>query len=162
VSHKSSFGAVVDVRTRVLILGSLPGERSLAERRYYAHPSNRFWELTGAVIDRDLRALAYDDRLAALRDAGVGLWDSVATARREGSLDAAIRDVQATDLGALVASLPALRAVAFNGGTSARIGHAQLAGATATIFDLPSSSAAHAGMPLAVKRERWLALRDYL
>ncbi len=159
---KASFGAVADARTRVLILGSLPGDRSLAERQYYAHPSNRFWDLTGWVIDRDLRSLAYGDRLAAVRDAGIGLWDSVATARRDGSLDAAIRDARANDLAALVASLPDLRAVAFNGGTSARVGRAQLTGATVAMIDLPSSSAAHAAMPLAVKRERWLALRHYL
>jgi len=42
----------------VLILGSLPGERSLAEARYYAHPENRFWHLVGAAIEVDLSALA--------------------------------------------------------------------------------------------------------
>lgn len=162
MSLKSSFGAVVDARTRLLILGSLPGERSLAERQYYAHPTNRFWELVGAVIDRDLRSLAYTDRLALLREARVGLWDSVGTARRQGSLDAAIRDVSPNDLGALVATLPELRAVAFNGATSAKIGRAQLAGITLQLVDLPSSSAAHAGLDLAAKRERWLSLRPFL
>lgn len=159
---KSSFGAVVDARTRLLILGSLPGERSLAERQYYAHPTNRFWELVGAVIDRDLRALAYPDRLTTLLNAGVGLWDSVGTAKRQGSLDAAIRNVEANDLAALAASLPELRAIAFNGATSARIGRAQLVGSTLQLIDLPSSSAAHAGLDLAGKRDRWLVLRDLL
>ncbi len=159
---KASFGAVVDARTRVLILGSLPGERSLAERQYYAHPGNRFWELTGAVIDRDLRALAYADRLAALLCAGIGLWDTVASARREGSLDAAIREASPNDLAALVAALPDLRAVAFNGGTSARIGRAHLSGVAIVLLDLPSSSAANARMNFAAKRERWLALQRAL
>ncbi len=159
---KSSFGAVVDGETRLLILGSLPGERSLADRQYYAHPTNRFWELAGAVIGAELRALSYPERLAALARAGVGLWDTVATATRTGSLDSAIRDARANDLAALVERLPGLRAVAFNGGTSARLGRVQLQGTRLAQIDLPSSSAAHAGLSFAAKRERWLELQAYL
>src|SRR5690606_19780409 len=122
MTRKASFAPVVAPATRVLILGSLPGERSLAAGRYYAHPRNRFWHLVGRVIGIDLELLAYEARLAALLAAGIGLWDTVATARRDGSLDAAIRDAEATPLAGIVATLPALRAVAFNGATAARIG----------------------------------------
>src|SRR5690606_38379139 len=106
---------VVGPQVRVLVLGSLPGERSLAAGRYYAHPRNRFWYLVGRVIGVDLEALAYEARLAALLEAGIGLWDTVATARREGSLDTAIREAEAAPLTSLVATLPRLRAVGFNG-----------------------------------------------
>ena len=159
---KASFGAVADARTRVLILGSLPGERSLAERQYYAHPTNRFWELAGAVIDRDLRALPYPERLVTLNDAGIGLWDSIATARRQGSLDSAVRDVSGNDLAGLVEQLPELRAIGFNGATSAKIGRGQLPGCALALIDLPSSSAANASQNLEFKRARWLQLRAYL
>lgn len=160
---KRSFGAVADARTRLMILGSLPGERSLRAAQYYAHPQNRFWELVGSVVDRDLRALAYPDRLAALREARVGLWDSIGAAKRAGSLDSAIRDVAANDLAALVATLPDLRAVAFNGATSAKIGRAQLPAEPGfALVDLPSSSAANARHGLAHKIERWAVLREFL
>ncbi len=76
MTRHSSFAPVADVGTRVLILGSLPGAASLAAARYYAHPQNQFWRLTGGAIGVDLAAMAYDDRLAALREAGIGLWDS--------------------------------------------------------------------------------------
>jgi hypoxanthine-DNA glycosylase len=159
---KHSFPPVVDGRTRVLVLGSLPGEMSLRRAQYYGHPRNLFWPLIGDVIGRDLVALAYPDRLAALGDAGVGLWDVVASATRQGSLDAAIRDPRANDLVRLVADLPNLRAVGFNGGTSARIGRAQLTGSTLQLIDLPSSSPAYASLPFAAKRERWRELARYL
>jgi double-stranded uracil-DNA glycosylase len=161
--RKSAFAPVVAADTRVLVLGSLPGEASLAVARYYAHPHNQFWRLAGAVIDReDLPALAYEHRLSALLAAGIGLWDTVASAVRSGSLDAAIRDAEHARLADLVASLPALRAVAFNGGTAARIGRKLLADTPVRLVDLPSSSPAYAAMPLAAKRERWLALQEFL
>jgi TDG/mug DNA glycosylase family protein len=157
------FPPVIRPDTRLLVLGSLPGAVSLARQRYYAHPRNQFWRLIGAVIGRDLAALAYEARLGTLLDAGVGLWDTVAAATREGSLDADIRLHEASDLAALARTLPGLRAIGFNGGTSARIGRSQLAGvAGPTLVDLPSSSPAYASLPFEKKREAWLALRTYL
>lgn len=156
--RKSAFGAHADERTRVLICGSLPGERSLAERRYYAHPSNRFWQLAGAAIGRDLAAMDYDRRIEQLMAAGIGLWDVIKSAHRIGSLDAAIRDHQPNLLGAFAESLPNLRAIGFNGGKAAAIGRRQVRAERYALIDLPSSSAAYAAMPFAMKRERWLVL----
>jgi len=147
----------------VLVLGSLPGEASLAAGRYYAHPRNLFWQLAGAVIGReDLPALEYHDRLAVLLAARIGLWDTIASARRSGSLDSAIRAAEAAPLRTLVAALPDLRAVAFNGAAAARIGRRALAETDLTLIDLPSSSPANAAIPAAIKRSRWLALRQFL
>lgn len=162
MNRKSSFSPIVAPDTRVLILGSLPGERSLAEGRYYAHPRNLFWRLVGGVIGRDLEALAYEERLEALVAARIGLWDTVASALRTGSLDAAIREAEHNPLAELVASLPNLRAVAFNGATSAKIGIAALAGSGLALLPLPSSSPAYAAMPFAEKRQVWAAIGEFL
>lgn len=161
--RKSAFAPIVAAHTRVLILGSLPGEASLAAGRYYAHPRNRFWDLAGEVIGRpDLAMLDYDARLSALLAAGIGLWDTIASAERQGSLDSAIHAAEAAPLRELTATLPALRAVGFNGARSAATGTPALAGSGLALIALPSSSPAHAAMSFAEKRERWLALRDFL
>ena len=160
--RKAAFGAHVDEHTRVVICGSLPGERSLAERRYYAHPSNQFWKLTGAVFGCDLASLPYDRRIAKLLAAGIGLWDVVKSATRIGSGDAAIRDHRPNELAPFAESLPALRAIAFNGATAASIGRGQLREQGFALVDLPSSSAANASLSLAEKTSRWLALREFL
>jgi hypoxanthine-DNA glycosylase len=146
----------------VLILGSLPGEASLAAGRYYAHPQNRFWHLVGRAIGQDLVPLEYDARIAALQAAGIALWDTIASARRQGSLDSAIQEAEPAPLAALVATLPHLRAVAFNGRKSASIGRPQLAGSGLAMIDLPSSSPAHARMPPAAKERLWARLADFL
>jgi hypoxanthine-DNA glycosylase len=159
---KRSFPPVVNDLTRLLVLGSLPGEQSLARAQYYAHPRNHFWRLMGDVIEVDLVALSYANRLDALLQAGVGLWDVVASASRDGSLDGNIRDHSPNALAALAASLTRLSAVAFNGGTSARIGQKELGGETQlTLVPLPSSSPAYT-LPYERKREAWLKLREFL
>lgn len=161
-ARKASFPPVVAPDTRILILGSLPGEESLRAQRYYAHPRNRFWHLVGGVIGCDLAALEYERRLVALRRAGIGLWDTVASATRQGSLDSAIRDERHNQLAELAASLPDLRAVAFNGGKAAKIGAPILAESGLRLLPLPSSSPAFAAMALAEKERLWGALREFL
>lgn len=164
MTFKQCFPPVVDPDTRVLILGSLPGEASLAQQQYYAHKQNRFWHLVGDVIGEDLAAMAYAERLVTLLAHGVGLWDVVAQARREGSLDGAIRDHAGNDLVALIEGLPKLAAIAFNGGTAARIGERILAAHALRyrVIRLPSSSPAYAGMPYAAKLAQWSVLRECL
>ena len=162
MNRKRAFDPVVDAHTRLLILGSLPGDASLRAGQYYGHPRNAFWRLIGGVIGRDLAALPYDDRVTALVAAGVGLWDVIASAERPGSLDAAIRQPEAADLRGLVQGLPALRAVAFNGGTAARLGRAVLADPPGlALIDLPSSSPTHA-RPFADKAAAWAVLAEPL
>lgn len=158
---KSSFAPVAAPDARVLILGSLPGERSLAERRYYAHPQNQFWRLLSPVVGRELVDLEYDARLAALREARIALWDVVASARRTGSSDATIRDAAANDLPALLDRLSELRAVAFNGGKALSIGRPLVAGRDLAIIALPSSSPLHT-VGAAAKQPVWDAIGGYL
>src|SRR3954471_15498811 len=91
VSVKVGLPPVARADARLFILGSLPGEASLAARRYYAHPTNQFWRLLGSAISEDLQSLSYDQRLERLAERQIGLWDVIASANRSGSLDQAIR-----------------------------------------------------------------------
>lgn len=161
-----AFAPLAGPDTRLLILGSLPGTASLAAREYYAHPRNGFWPLIGAVIGVEgLAARPYAERIAALEAAGVGLWDVIATAERRGSGDAEIRNPEAADLAGLVATLPRLAAIGFNGATAARHGRRQLRGETAAglaLIDLPSTSPAHAALTLAQKQAAWAPLARFI
>ena len=163
IAVKRCFPPVVNASTRLLVLGSLPGEKSLAAARYYAHPQNRFWHLISAVIGVDLVPLDYPMRLQTLLDHHVGLWDVVAQAQRDGSLDSNIRDHAANDLAGLIATLPQLVAVGFNGGTAAKLGVKQLAAQPTglELIALPSSSPAYT-RPLAEKMAEWAVLRRFV
>ncbi len=163
MSLKHSFPPIAAPDARLLVLGSLPGDRSLAAQRYYAHPQNQFWHLMSPVVGRDLAVLDYDDRLDALREARVALWDVIGSARRAGSSDAAIADIEGNDLSGLIATLPHLRAIAFNGGTALKHGRTLLGPdfARADIVALPSSSPLHT-IGIAAKHPAWTALAAFL
>lgn len=160
-SLKRCFPAVVDERTRLLLLGSLPGEESLAQARYYANPRNQFWRLMEGVLRIALVPLPYEERLSALLGARIGLWDTVGSATRRGSLDGNIRDHCANDLAALAADLPALLAVGFNGGKSASLGMPRLAGSGLALLPLPSSSPAFT-LAFEAKLAEWMKLKAFL
>ncbi|GAA4003255.1 DNA-deoxyinosine glycosylase [Sphingomonas humi] len=146
---------------RLLVLGSLPGEASLKAARYYAHPQNQFWRLLGEALGEPLAALDYAQRVERLLTRRIALWDVIHAARREGSLDQAISEVEERDLRGFVAGLPELRAVAFNGATAAKIGRRALKGTGLELIDLPSSSPAYT-LPFAGKAGRWSALKAFL
>jgi len=142
-----------------LLLGSFLGVASLRAQQYYGHPRNQFWRLVGDVFGADLAAMGYPERLAALRAHRVALWDVITETERAGSLDSAIRHPAASDLGRLLAQLPALRVIGFNGGTALRLGLRQLGPLAARyrVLRLPSSSPAHT-MPYDDKLRAWRQL----
>jgi hypoxanthine-DNA glycosylase len=148
---KLSFAPVVDRNTRVLLLGS----------QYYANPRNQFWRLVEAASGVALPD-GYDARLDALRALGVGLWDVVKSATRDGSLDAAIRDHQPNALDDVVAGLPSLKAIGFNGAKAAAIGRKSLTpNPGLTLLDLPSSSPAYTAS-FEQKAAQWRGLGPFL
>jgi hypoxanthine-DNA glycosylase len=152
----SGFAPVFDAGARLLVLGSFPSVASLAAGQYYAHPRNQFWPILSALWGVDLRAMPYASRLTALRERGLALWDVHAACRRQGSLDSAIECAQANDLAGLVATLPALRGIAHNGGESARAMRITRA-LGLSVIRLPSTSPANASWSFERKRLAWAA-----
>ena len=163
MSVKAGLPPIARADARLFVLGSLPGDASLAARRYYAHPTNQFWRLLGSAIGEQLAGLDYDQRLARLAKHRVGLWDVIASASRRGSLDQAIRDAEHNRIEHLLHDFPDLRAIAFNGATASAVGRKLIGGAPRgiSLIDLPSSSAANT-RPLAEKALSWAALRQFL
>lgn len=145
---------VWDKDARLLLLGSFPSAASLAAQQYYGHPRNQFWPLLSALWGQDLRGLPYAERLSFARSRGLAIWDVYAACEREGSLDSAIRAAEPNDLLGLAARMPGLRAVAHNGGESAR--HLRLTQRLGLpVYRLPSSSPANASWSFDRKLLAW-------
>ena len=145
MSVKVGLPPVARKDARLFILGSLPGDASLAAKRYYAHPTNQFWRLLGAAIGEQLQPMSYERRLERLAVRRIALWDVIASATRRGSLDQAIRLAEHNQVEHLLRDYPELRAIAFNGSAAAAAGR-RLVGEPPpglSLLDLPSSSAAN-------------------
>src|SRR5882757_1869313 len=162
VSVKFGLPPITRPNARLFVLGSLPGDASLAAQRYYAHPTNQFWRLLGEGIGEDLQTLSYEDRMARLAGRHIGLWDVIAAANRPGSLDQAIRLAEHNRIEHLLRDFPHLRAIAFNGSTAAATGRRLIGDPPrgVTLIDLPSSSAANTS-PFANKFLVWSRLAQY-
>ncbi len=154
---------MADARARVLILGSLPGARSLQLQQYYGLPRNAFWRILSAVTGVDAVA-DYAARLAGLKRCGIALWDVIATARRRGSLDAAIdRDgLVVNDFATFFAAHPRIERICCNGATAAALYRRLVLPtlpapiAALPLRTLPSTSPAHAALSFEAKQARWL------
>jgi hypoxanthine-DNA glycosylase len=141
---------------RVLVLGSFPSEASLAAKRYYAHPQNRFWPIISECLGQDLVAMSYRERIACVNAAGIGIWDAYRSCERSGSLDSAIRNPEFNDFARARRRAPGIVRVCFNGRTAARaIAHVEALGFEALV--LPSTSPANASQSHAFKLAAWRA-----
>ena len=160
---KSGLPPIARDDATLFVLGSLPGDQSLSEQRYYAHPTNQFWRLLGHALGEELQTLSYDGRLARLAERRVGLWDVIASASRRGSLDQSIREAQHNRIERLLHDYPAVQAIAFNGATAAAIGRRLIGGVPTgvTLIDLPSSSAANT-RAFGDKAAAWSRLAEFV
>ena len=160
--EKRSFPPIVDAGSRVLVLGTLPGEESLRRVEYYAHPRNLFWPIVFALFDETPPA-SYGERLAFLLARRIALWDVVERGRRDMSADATIREEIPNPIDRLLEAHPLIRAVAFNGSGARRLYGKHFRPLPGLLYlALPSTSPAHASLGFAAKLARWTALRDML
>lgn len=159
---------ILDERARVLILGSFPSEASLAAGQYYAHKQNQFWKILGAILGQPLAGMDYAAKQAAVKDAGIAIWDVYAACERAGSLDSAIKNGRPNDFLSLNSemragrrsqnSAPAARRgierICFNGQAAAKFAP-QLAALGFETLILPSTSPANATWSFARKLAAW-------
>lgn len=155
------FAPITRADAHVLVLGSMPGVASLRAQQYYGHPRNAFWPIMATVFGFDVDA-PYAQRVAALMAHKVAVWDVLATCQREGSLDAdiAVQSIVVNDFALFVRNHPGLRRLCFNGATAHTVFRRRVLPQLPTplpfeLVPLPSTSPAHAGMPMAEKLRRW-------
>ena len=147
-----------------LILGSLPSVASLGQQQYYAHPQNAFWRIIEALFANGAPC-DYAQRIELLKQNRIALWDVIASAKREGSLDSAIQPETVTpnDIVGLLNAYPSITTIYLNGGTAATLFKRHIAkqlSATVQIIPLPSTSPANARMGFQEKLENWGVIKE--
>lgn len=150
---------IVGKRPRVLILGNMPSVMSLAAGEYYGNPRNAFWRITAEVVGFDVAA-PYRERVLALAEHGIAVWDVLRSCRRVGSLDSAVeRDSMVpNDFGQFFDDHREIALVVFNG-AAAESNYRRLVDVefSPPSVRLPSTSPAHT-MAYAAKLAAWRAV----
>jgi TDG/mug DNA glycosylase family protein len=147
---------VIDTNTDILIVGSYPSEISLSSGQYYGNPRNHFWKLVGCVLNVDLAGLDYGNRLRVLQEHRIGLWDTLKSCQRKGSLDSNIQNEIYNDL----SGLTYIRRIICNGSMAGKyIRHCKVP-ADVMVFTVPSSSSARV-MKFSEKLEHWKKAMSY-
>lgn len=157
----NSFAPIAQDDARILILGSLPGVKSLQHQQYYAHPQNSFWRILEQLFDMPSNA-SYAERCQQLMHNRVALWDVCQSAQRAGSLDSAIQaqSVIANDISGLLEQCALIEKIALNGNTALQLfkRHIQLQ-RPVQIIALPSTSPANARQRFEDKLAAWRQIK---
>jgi len=165
MSQAHGLQPIVSKKSKVLILGSLPGKESLRLGQYYAHPRNAFWPIMGVLFGAG-PSFSYRKRVTLLRSTGIALWDSLRACERIGSLDSSIKDETANDFPRFFDMYPKITHIVFNGAKAEQVFRLYVLPAlieeTFILARLPSTSPAHARMPLNAKVQKWHVLRKFL
>lgn len=164
MSECQSFAPLVDDTCRVLILGSMPGKKSLAMQQYYAHPQNRFWKLLALLLNETAPA-EYGEKCAMLLRHHVALWDTLAYCEREGSLDSDIKNEQPNAICELLTEHQKIQAVICNGGKAAtafKRYFAKMLPRELDVYYFHSTSPANARMKLEDLAQEWKIITQYV
>lgn len=113
----SSFSPIIDVNSEILILGSIPGVKSLEKQQYYGHPQNKFWKIIFELFNEELTG-DYAERIQVLKKYHIALWDVIDSCERKGSLDSEIKNEEANQIPELLEEYPNIKAIFCNGGKS--------------------------------------------
>ena len=158
MTNCKSFTPSIDNNSKVLILGSMPGVKSLEEQQYYAHPQNRFWKVMGSICNfPDLSNLAYPEKLQILLNNNIALWDTIKSCNRIGSLDSDIQNETPNDIRKLLKKYPNIKIICLNGNKSYSAFKKYFPDLLEkyNCYKMPSTSPANAGYSLDALIQEW-------
>lgn len=154
-----SFAPIEDSRSKVLILGTIPGKESLRMNAYYAHPQNAFWRIIFKLYDLPF-STDYQIRTEVLHQNGIALWDVLKACTRKSSLDNDIKLEVPNDLQTFISSHNDISTIFFNGKGAAGYFRKYFPNIILPNHVLPSTSPAHA-IKWEVKLTEWQIIKTY-
>jgi double-stranded uracil-DNA glycosylase len=164
-----SLAAVACCDAQVLILGSMPGNLSLARQQYYAHPRNAFWKIIADLFGFDVE-LSYADKLLALQQHKLALWDVIQSCERQGSLDSNIShcSIISNDFASFFSQHSEISHIFFNGSCAYQEYHKRVLPDLAEPWQslgctrLPSTSPAMASLSFEQKLTEWARIKQMI
>ena len=166
-NHKHGLAPLVGPQPRILILGSLPSDESIKRQEYYGNPKNLFWKVIADVFGESVPD-TYEEKKGLLFRHRIALWDVCASADREGSLDANIKDIEFNDLAGFIKKNPTIQMIVLNGGKAGteyrryiKKNRMAIQGREEYFFTSTSALSISAGWPLKRIVEQWSTISKY-
>lgn len=157
----SSFPPVISKDSNILILGSVPGIKSLEMQEYYAHPQNKFWRILFELFNEDYTT-DYAEKIDLLKKNKIAVWDVIDSCERKGSLDTKIKNENHHNILQLLDDFPLIKVIFCNGQKSFKTLEKLLPDdSKIPVFVLPSTSPAYT-IPYQQKLKDWSALKSFL
>ncbi len=153
-----AFPPILPDNPHTLILGTMPGRKSLETNQYYAHPQNQFWKFMGDIYGAGL-FLPYEDRIRILKEQNIAVWDVIRSCVRQGSMDTDIKNEVVNDFEEFYRQHSSINLVVFDSLTAEKIYKKQVLPTLTKSLKyvrVPSPSPAHASLPYAAKLALWL------
>lgn len=150
-----SFSPLAGSKSKILILGTMPGPMALAKQEYYGFTGNHFWKILFRLFKVE-PPLAYPEKVQLLKDKRIALWDVFKACERQGAADSAIKCAEHNDIPGLLKKYPNIKAV-FTDSKIAENVYRQhfLPVVNLPYQNLPSPSPANAMMSLDQKVKAW-------
>lgn len=142
-----NFDPVFNVRSQILILGSLPSVKSRENHFYYGHPQNRFWRLIATLYQAEVPQ-TIEEKKKLLYDHGIAVWDVIAKCDIIGSSDSTIKNVVPNDMQIIIDHAPIKRIYANGGKAYELYMHYCYPDCKREIIKLPSTSPANAAFSM--------------
>lgn len=160
--NKLSFPPIADIKSKVLLLGTMPGEQSLKLQQYYGHKGNHFWKLIFALFDHPVTD-NYASKRQLLLDKGIAVWDVLQSCEREGSADIRINKEIANDFASFYRDYPTISSVFFTS-KKAETYYYEYVGRNEKVrfYNLPSPSSANTWKTFAEKLNEWKLILKFL
>lgn len=161
-----SFEPIIDNNSKIIIIGTMPGVKSLEKQEYYGHERNSFWRIISSLFGHTT-ITEYSEKKTFLLEHHIALWDVLKACEREGSLDSNIKNPIPNDFEALFKKHPNIKAIYFNGDPAQKLFNRLVTKKMGRLdipqYRLPSTSPANA-IPFEQKLKYWqlvlLTLKD--
>ena len=150
----NNFKPIANLNSKVLILGTFPGKISREKNEYYGNSRNQFWKIITEILNIELSAANYSEKIQILQSSEIALWDIISSCETDGSLDSEIRNEQLIDLPTFLSDFPNIKLILFNGQNAAKYAK-KLGTISLSTLILPSTSPANATKSYAQKLEAW-------
>ena len=155
-----AFNPIVYDDSKILILGTMPSEKSLHKQEYYGNLTNKFWLLLFETFQFE-PTKDYIKKNNFLKQNNIALWDVLAFCEREGSLDSAIKNEIANDFTSFFERYSKIEHIIFSSKNAYKLYKKYVNNFYGCCYTvLPSSSGAYAAMNYNEKLNNWKVIKN--